>query len=529
MTGNNGFFQNKSDLLREAFLMSRDAEYASIPPEGEVALEFSDEFFDRVASQIGTRSPIYNGFLNSMAKKVAVIAAVFIFAVGGLMTVRAIREPVIEFVKTTYEKIFPAKEETDTPPDTDSVKKEPETEKKIGAITKSATDDETPEKSEESAGTEDTSSFSVVVETSAQVPDDAAKQDDRGQVAKSPSDTEDKADSETNISEADVSAVIVADQTSEDNKDSNKTSDDQKKQQKSDEKANGAINRATPTESGNLSEGINWSYDPVTTVLIIEGSGDIPSDAFDTLTDSVKNKAIYMVIKEGITGISDRAFWKCNKLMHVYLPSGISNIGKQAFMSCSQLRTVNVPASVRTIGEGAFANDEKLYEATLSDGLVTIEKSAFYGCSSLTSVYLSPTITYIGKGAFKLCTSLQAVDVTGSAEICDEAFSKCSSLTEVNVCVSGSIGKSAFSGCGNIVNAVITGEICEIGPEAFYSCNHLKALTLSCKIQSVGKAAFDHCGLLSTVRITGMTEEEWANVAIGRQNKALEEAEKVFE
>lgn len=67
-----------------------------------------------------------------------------------------------------------------------------------------------------------------------------------------------------------------------------------------------------------------------------------------------------VVIKEGATGLSYRAFWGLQQLASISIPDSVSYIGIQVFQDCISLKSIILPAS-----------------------LSNIENMVFYGCKAL--------------------------------------------------------------------------------------------------------------------------------------------------
>lgn len=61
-----------------------------------------------------------------------------------------------------------------------------------------------------------------------------------------------------------------------------------------------------------------------------------------------------LVVPEGVTSISDRAFYNCDSLTSVTVPNGVASIGASAFYDCSNLVNIILPDTVLTIGNSAF-------------------------------------------------------------------------------------------------------------------------------------------------------------------------------
>lgn len=89
--------------LKEAMKLS-DQTYLDKYPPIENEVKYSEKYLkyiDRLIKQ--TKSPFYKYF-NTFGKRVAGIAAAMLIAFSCAMTVKAVREPVVEFITNVYEK-----------------------------------------------------------------------------------------------------------------------------------------------------------------------------------------------------------------------------------------------------------------------------------------------------------------------------------------------------------------------------------------------------------------------------------------
>ena len=91
-------------MLKMALSEIKDEEFAGIPYEEMTPLEPSESFKSTIIAKSSERKSLLYRFINSSAKKVAVIAAISLISVGGIMSVEAIRKPVVEFICTVFEK-----------------------------------------------------------------------------------------------------------------------------------------------------------------------------------------------------------------------------------------------------------------------------------------------------------------------------------------------------------------------------------------------------------------------------------------
>ena len=73
----------------------------------------------------------------------------------------------------------------------------------------------------------------------------------------------------------------------------------------------------------------------------------------DSSWKAIKNQIRKVIIKPGITSISERAFVYLPELKEVDIQKGVTKIGKEAFAYCDKLSRINIPDTVKSIGTDA--------------------------------------------------------------------------------------------------------------------------------------------------------------------------------
>ena len=155
-----------------------------------------------------------------------------------------------------------------------------------------------------------------------------------------------------------------------------------------------------------------------------------------------------LVIKSGVTNISQFAFYGCKKLSSVTIPGSVTGIADYAFSYCSDLKDVTIPDSVTSIGTSAF-NGTQWYDDQ-PDGIVYAGKVAYayknYWDYPSESIEIDEGTLGIADDAFAYCSDLEAVTIPDSiTTIGDYAFCECSSLASVTIPASvTTIGDFAF-------------------------------------------------------------------------------------
>lgn len=139
-----------------------------------------------------------------------------------------------------------------------------------------------------------------------------------------------------------------------------------------------------------------------------------------------------LVIPDGVTTISDRAFNGYSSLKSVKLGSGLVSIGSYAFAWCTSLASVVIPDNVKELGSNAFYECEALADITISANIEKIATSSFEKCNSLKTIWIPDGVKEIDSNAFHKCQKLEKVYIAGSVErIGASAFGNCENISDV--------------------------------------------------------------------------------------------------
>ena len=257
----------------------------------------------------------------------------------------------------------------------------------------------------------------------------------------------------------------------------------------------------------------------------------------------ISEKAFYkckdlksVTIPNGVVSIWGEAFAGCNALTSVIVPNSMTYIASNAFDFCNALESIIIPSSVTITGEYGFSTctnlvvkvkildlpafcqnqllkkicapiiliDEDLNEIKeliIPESVTIIESQAFKNCSGLTNISIPNTVTYISSSAFAGCTSLTSLTIPSSVtSIGDYAFSDCSGLE--SIIMQNSLeytNKNIFNKCDNIREVTFD---CEYIHSIFSDCLSLEKVIITDKAIAIDTQAFQNCSGLKTIDIS---------------------------
>ena len=211
-----------------------------------------------------------------------------------------------------------------------------------------------------------------------------------------------------------------------------------------------------------------------------------------------------VVIKDGVTNVSDYALFFLPAATQVTLPDSVTSIGRYGIAMCSKLTGLSIPKGVTGIGDFGLAGNG-LTAITLPDGLQGLGRGAFDSCASLTNTTLPAAITAVPGKCFADCTKLLNVKYAGTVTaIGDLAFESCKALTAAPIPETVTeIGASAFTCCTALTDVTIPAGVSTIPEDCFRGCTALTDINLPGTVTSVGHNAFTGCTALKDVRCYG--------------------------
>ena len=241
-------------------------------------------------------------------------------------------------------------------------------------------------------------------------------------------------------------------------------------------------------------------------VTIDLGESTYNSDSFYYMHSVVGNSTLQLLtVPDGVTTISERAFYDCDKLTTVTIPASVEEIWWESFKNCEAMTTFTIPA------------DSKLTK---------IGREAFVRCYKLESIFIPATVKTIDKMAFNMCQSLKRVTFAEGSQLTEIpyfCFSDNEALTAIEIpSLVTTLGENAFWSSANLADVTLPDGLKTIGKEAFCACNAMTTIDLPAALESIGELAFSGCSNLATVTCLATTpptlgENAFRNCADGLQ------------
>lgn len=267
-----------------------------------------------------------------------------------------------------------------------------------------------------------------------------------------------------------------------------------------------------------------------------------------------------LVIPDGVTNISDYAFYNLKDIISVTIPDSVTEIGNYAFYNCNGITNLNIGNSVTSIGDYAFYGCSGIAELNLGESVTSVGNNAFASCTGLTSIRFSENMSSIGTNAFLRCNSIDKIyygggiydyeNIEGISYVPNatiyynytnliKGYGECGDNVKWVLTDSG---KLTISGTGAIVDfdgrynawldtseliieegvtsipdklfrdhstlekVAIADTVETIGYQAFSFCSKLSDLTIGKGVSELGDSAFSYCESLKSVTIPGSVQ-----------------------
>lgn len=296
-------------------------------------------------------------------------------------------------------------------------------------------------------------------------------------------------------------------------------------------------------------------------VVIPETVENIGADAFYNCRD-LKD----INIPQGVKFIGSNAFYNCNALENVFItdlaawcnisfgdrycnplnytenfvlngsvlkdelviPDGVSVVSDYAFYGFNAISDVTFGKDVTIIGAEAFSDCENLVDAKLPEGLTEIHYRAFYACDLLNNINIPNSVIFIeemaidGTAYYDNDANWENGVLYLGRHVYKAAYDKVIGEYEIKEGTL-TVAPRAFLGCQEITSVIIPEGVTALYGDAFCYCSKLNSVTLPSSITYIGEYAFDDCDVLCEVYYAGTVDDK-AEIVIEKENNPLLQA-----
>ncbi|MDD4291739.1 MAG: leucine-rich repeat domain-containing protein [Clostridia bacterium] len=223
----------------------------------------------------------------------------------------------------------------------------------------------------------------------------------------------------------------------------------------------------------------------------------------DGILMSYRGTSPYIVVPDGVTGISKQAFAGNKSLISVELPDSVVYLDALSFSECSSLQFIHFGESLSILPESVLYNATALTEVELGANLKEVRTQAFYGTSSLSSVELPEGLEQIGNSAF-VNSGIQSITIPASVYKMESyAFGACFNLKYVEIKADIDIMDLLFRNSRNIEQFIFRGDINNMNYEDLYDLPELQTVEFYGDVNYIGKQYFSMCNKLTSVVFYG--------------------------
>ena len=198
-----------------------------------------------------------------------------------------------------------------------------------------------------------------------------------------------------------------------------------------------------------------------------------------------------LIIPDGVTSISDYAFYNCSDLTNVTIPNSVTNIGSSAFYNCNKLTNIAIPDKVTNIGSNAFYNCSKLENVTIPNSITNIGYQAFNN-TIIKNIYITDLAAWCG---------IAGIDgLTWAGSLIKNLYLNNELVTSLTIPNSvTTINEDTFAHFNSFTSVTIPDNVTKIGDSAFYRCFSLVNVTIGSGVTSIDNYAFGQCNKLVEV------------------------------
>ena len=268
----------------------------------------------------------------------------------------------------------------------------------------------------------------------------------------------------------------------------------------------------TKTVDSGTTDEMNWSLNGKGT-LTISGKGDMKYYYYsDRPWHKYKDKIKKVIVEDGITSISSKAFYDCPNLTEVSIANTVTNIESSAFSNCTSLKSISFPSNVTKLGDYVLNGCTSLENVSIPGSVTEIGDYAFGNCTSLENLVLPEGVKNLGYGII-YNTIIESITIPKTVTYSDydsnggalagDQFLKDVVFEDGIESVPANICKKA----GSIERVTIPSTVTKIGYSAFRECTEISSINIPKAVSLIEDNAFNGCTSLKSVNIEENTKK----------------------
>ena len=268
----------------------------------------------------------------------------------------------------------------------------------------------------------------------------------------------------------------------------------------------------TKTVDSGATDEMNWSLNGKGT-LTISGKGDMKYYYYsDRPWHKYKDKIKKVVVEDGITSISSKAFYDCPNLTEVSIANTVTNIESSAFSNCTSLKSISFPSNVTKLGDYVLNGCTSLENVCIPGSVTYLGDYAFGNCTSLENLVLPEGVKDLGYGII-YNTIIESITIPKTVTYSDydsnggalagDQFLKDVVFEDGIESVPANICKKA----GSIERVTIPSTVTKIGYSAFRECTEISSINIPKAVSLIDDNAFNGCTSLKSVNIEENTKK----------------------